>query len=243
MKAVYLTLNELKRTDEKLFRLRNELDKVPVELAELDAQIAKSLETFQQVKNRFEILEKEARKAEGELKEKEDYLRKAESKMMEVKTNVEYQAAQRENETHLVAKGQLEEKVLGLLSEVDQFKTQVKEADSLHKKRAEELNQTKSRLQDEQKSIQKSFDELLDKRKGVVSQLDGDIQALYEKSRTAVKGVPIALVESGLCSGCHVKVRPQLFNEVLGFKAVHRCPSCNRILVVPVDETEAVVSE
>lgn len=239
MKAVYLTLNELKRTDEKIFRLKNELDKIPVDLAELDGQIAKSLETYHQVKTEFETLEKSVRKAESDLKEKEDFLRKAESKMMEVKTNEEYQAAQRENETHLQAKVQLEESVLSLLNQLDEFKVTLKEAESHHKKKAEELNQAKSKLQEEGRSIQKSYEEILEKRTGVVSKLAPEIQGLYEKSRASVKGVPIALVEGGLCSGCHVKVRPQLFNEVLGFKAVHRCPSCSRILLVPVDEAEA----
>lgn len=241
MKAVYFTLNDLKRTDEKLFRLRAELDKIPLELAEIDGQIAKSLEVYQQVKSQHDTLEKDVRKAESDLKEKEDFLRKAESKMMEVKTNEEYKAAQKENETHLAQKGQLEEKVLSLLSELDQFKLKLKEADSEHKKRSAELNDSKKRLQEEGKGIQKSYEDLLEKRNAVVTKLEPEIQGLYEKSRAAVKGVAIALVESGLCSGCHVKVRPQLFNEVLGFKAVHRCPNCSRILVVPVDETEASV--
>jgi len=238
MKAVYLTLNDLKRTDEKIFRLKNELDQIPVEISELDTQIAKSLETFHQVKNQFETLEKSLRKAESDLKEKEDFLRKAENKMMEVKTNEEYQAAQRENETHLQAKVQLEESVLSLLTQLDEFKITLKDSESQHKKRADEFNQSKAKLQEEGRSIQKSYEELVQKRTSVLSQLDPEIQGLYEKSRAAVKGVPIALVESGLCSGCHVKVRPQLFNEVLGFKAVHRCPSCSRILLVPVDEAE-----
>ena len=239
MKAVYLTLNDLKRTDEKIFRLRNELDQIPLELSELDGQIAKSLETYHQVKTQFETLEKSVRKAESDLKEKEDFLRKAESKMMEVKTNEEYQAAQKENETHLQAKVQLEESVLSLMTQLDEFKIALKDSESQHKKKTEEFNQAKTKLQDEGKSIQKSYEDLLQKRTSFVSKLEPEIQGLYERSRAAVKGVPIALVESGLCSGCHVKVRPQLFNEVLGFKAVHRCPNCSRILLVPVDEAEA----
>ncbi len=239
MKAVYLTLNDLKRTDEKIFRLRNELDQIPLELSELDGQIAKSLDTYHQVKTQFETLEKSVRKAESDLKEKEDFLRKAESKMMEVKTNEEYQAAQKENETHLQAKVQLEESVLSLMTQLDEFKIALKDSESQYKKKAEELNQAKTKLQEEGKSIQKSYEDLLQKRISFVSKLEPEIQGLYERSRAAVKGVPIALVESGLCSGCHVKVRPQLFNEVLGFKAVHRCPNCSRILLVPVDEAEA----
>lgn len=225
--------------DEKVFRLRQELDQVPVDLAAFDAEIAKSLAGFQEVKTQFDNLEKSTRKAESDLREKEDFLRKAESKMMEVKTNEEYQAAQRENETHKTEKEKLEEKVLGLLSDLETFKKNVKDADSIHQKRAAELTESKKRLQEEGKSIQKSCEELLEKRKAVLTQLDPNTKSLYEKASLAVKGVPISKIDKGLCCSCNVRIRPQLYNEVLGFKAVHRCPSCNRILVAQIDETEA----
>ncbi|NBX76872.1 MAG: hypothetical protein EBQ92_09990, partial [Proteobacteria bacterium] len=227
MKALYLILNELKRMDEKVFRLRQELDQIPVELAALDAEIGKSLAGFQAVKTKHDDLEKLVRKTEGELREKEDFLRKAESKMMEVKTNEEYQAAQKENETHKKEKEQIEERVLGLLSEIEGSKKTVKEAEGIHQKRASELTESKSKLQEEGKSIQRSYEELLEKRKGVLTQLDPNSKSLYEKASQAVKGVPISKIDKGMCCSCNVRIRPQLYNEVLGFKAVHRCPSCH----------------
>jgi len=240
MKALYLILNDLKRMDEKVFRLRQELDQIPIDLAALDAEIGKSLAGFQAVKNQHDDLEKTLRKAESDLREKEDFLRKAESKMMEVKTNEEYKAAQKENEAHKNEKEQLEEKVLGLLADLEGSKKTVKEADAVHKNRAAELTESKNKLQEEGKSIQRSYEELLEKRKGVLSQLDPNTKTLYEKASQAVKGVPISKIDRGMCCSCNVRIRPQLYNEVLGFKAVHRCPSCNRILVAPVDETEAL---
>ena len=238
MKDQYLILTDLKRTDEKIYRLRNELDQIPLDLKNLDTEIEKSLQVFQEVKNQHDTLEKSVRKAEADLKEKEDFLRKAESKMMEVKTNEEYQAALRENETHKTEKGSLEEKVLTLISELEAFKTNLKEAEKAHKERSSEFTGQKNRLQEEGRSIQKSYEELLEKRKTVVSQLSTDVRNLYEKASSALKGVAIAKIDKGMCCSCHVRVRPQLYNEVLGFKAFHRCPSCNRILIAEIDQTE-----
>lgn len=238
MKAQYALLTDLKRTDEKIHRLRNELNQIPLDLKNLDDEIAKSLRVFQEVKSQHDTLEKTLRKAEGDLREKEDYLRKAESKMMEVKTNEEYQAALRENETHKTEKGVLEEKVLTLISELEGFRSIVKESETAHQERAAQFTAQKNRLQEEGKSIQKSFEELLEKRKGLVASLETDIRTLYEKAALTIKGVAIAKVDRGMCCSCHVKVRPQLYNEVLGFKAYHRCPSCNRILIAEIDETE-----
>ena len=238
MKDQYLILTELKRTDEKIYRSRNELDQIPVDLSNLDNEIGKSLAVYQAVKTTHDDLEKSVRKAESDLKEKEDFLRKAESKMMEVKTNEEYQAALKENETHKTEKGVLEEKVLTLISELEAFRKTLKDADSDHKARAADFTNQKNRLQEEGRGIQKAYEELLEKRKGVLSQLSTDVKALYEKACATIKGVTISKIDKGMCCSCNVRVRPQLYNEVLGFKSIHRCPSCSRILIPIIDETE-----
>lgn len=238
MKTIYLIFGDLKRTDEKVARLKNELAQIPVEISALQSRIDSSLATYQEVKTQSDNLEKSLRKAESDLKEKEDFLRKAESKMMEVKTNEEYQAALKENETHKTEKGTLEESVLNLLNELEAFRPKVKEAQQIHQKNEAELKVEQKRLEDEGKSLQRSLEELLEKRKAVIAQLDSDSRSQYEKASAAVKGVAIATIERGLCCGCNVKVRPQLYNEVLGFKAVHRCPNCSRLLIAQIDETE-----
>lgn len=241
MKALYLLLNDLKRVDEKVQRLKNELEEIPQEISQIEQAIATSLAGFQAVKAQQEELSQKARKAEQELKEKEDFLRKAESKMMEVKTNEEYQAAQKENETHRTEKERLEEQVLALLSDLESFKSQVIAAEKVHVEKEKELSEKKAILQEEGKSLQKAFEELLEKRKGEVARLDPEAKTVYEKACASVKGVAIAKIDRGLCCSCNVKIRPQLYNEVLGFKAIHRCPNCNRLLVTPVDETEGQV--
>lgn len=243
MKAIYLLLNDLKRVDEKVQRLKNELEEIPREISGIEQEIEKSLAAFSKVKQQQEEMTQKARKAEQELKEKEDFLRKAESKMMEVKTNEEYQAAQKENDTHRTEKEKLEEQLLGLMSESESFKTMVLAAEKAHLEKEKDLNQKKEILQGEGKSLLKAFEELLEKRKGEIERLDPSTRAVYEKACAAVKGVAIAKIDRGLCCSCNVKIRPQLYNEVLGFKAIHRCPNCNRLLVAPVDETEGSVTE
>ncbi|NBX83631.1 hypothetical protein EBQ90_11205 [bacterium] len=233
MKNTYLVLGELKRMDEKVARLQNELQQIPVEIQALQTQIDERLNQYQTVKTECDGIEKALRKAESDLKEKEDFLRKAESKMMEVKTNEEYQAALKENENHKTEKSGIEEQVLTLLSQMEGFRPKVKEAESTFKVKEAELKASQKRLEEEGKSLQRAFEELLEKRKSVASQLDPETKALYEKAVLAVKGVAIAGIDKGLCCGCNVRIRPQLYNEVLGLKSVHRCPNCGRLLIAP----------
>jgi hypothetical protein len=40
----------------------------------------------------------------------------------------------------------------------------------------------------------------------------------------------VAEARDGLCTVCHVRLRPQVFNEVRRNDALHQCDSCTRIL-------------
>jgi predicted nucleic acid-binding Zn-ribbon protein len=43
-------------------------------------------------------------------------------------------------------------------------------------------------------------------------------------------GIAVAEARNGICSVCHVRLRPQVFNTVLKNEAIVQCDSCNRIL-------------
>jgi uncharacterized protein len=44
------------------------------------------------------------------------------------------------------------------------------------------------------------------------------------------KGIAVAEARDGLCSVCHVRLRPQIYNEVRRNESLHQCESCTRIL-------------
>lgn len=242
IKTQYRILAELKRTEEKIFRLKVELDRIPEELATLEKKISSQQGAYNTAKEKFDTQEKSLRKAEGDLKEKEDFLVKAEGRLNEVKTNQEYQAAQKENEMHKAEKALLEERTLTAMNSLEALRTVLATAEAEFKAQTSSLTEEKTKLQEEAKSLQKGYEELLEKRKGSVATLDVDTASLYGRVLTASRGVPIVKAENGMCQGCNMKVRPQLYNEILGHKAIHRCPSCGRILVVAT-ESEDVPAE
>jgi len=43
-------------------------------------------------------------------------------------------------------------------------------------------------------------------------------------------GIAIVAVSRGICSGCHMNIPPQLYNELQRSEQILCCPNCNRIL-------------
>lgn len=233
IKLQYTILSELKRLDDKVSRLQRDLDSIPAEITQLEAALATRKAEYDKVKALVDAHEKNVRKVEGDLREKEDQLKKAESKMMEVKTNEEYQAAQKENDGSKKDKGILEEKLLKLISEFEEHKAKLKEADATYKEYETKAKSEQKVLEEARKKVAADYEQLVGKRSSITGQLTPDISVLYTRimGRTKGRGA-IALVDNGLCLACNMRVRPQLYNEVLGCKAVHQCSSCGRLLIL-----------
>lgn len=239
MRTQYSILADLKRIDEKVSRVQRDLERIPEQVSKLESTLAAKRTEFEHAKGNFDAHEKTLRNSESDLREKEDFLKKAESKMMEVKTNAEYQAAMKENEGTKSEKAKIEEVILKSMGQLETERATFKEAEKafkdfegLTKKECDTLNEDKLKLEAQ-------FQELVGKRNSVSTQLTPEIASLYNRisSRGRSTGA-VVQVENGMCLGCNIKVRPQLYNEILGFKTIHQCPSCGRILIIISTETD-----
>jgi uncharacterized protein len=238
MKVQYQILAELRRIDEKIARLHLELERIPEESGKLSQALSQKRDEFQKIKSTVEDNEKKLRKAESDLKEREDKLDKAAGKMMEVKTNEEYQAAMKENQQQKDAKSGFEDQVLKLLNEVEEQKRKLKETEATFKGYETTVNADLKRLEEERARILKILEEQMGTRSSISAGLAPDAKAIYQRVTSRSKGVAVVFVENGMCMGCHMKMRPQLYNEILGYKMIHRCPSCGRILILAAKEPE-----
>ena len=62
------------------------------------------------------------------------------------------------------------------------------------------------------------------------SKVDVDLLSRYRRIADARKGVALAEAKDELCSACHVRIRPQMYAELLRTEIIHACDSCSRIL-------------
>ncbi len=239
LEAQYQALADLREIDERTFRVERDSERIPDEIQKQDSALAQKRVALDAAKAQAAECEKKLRAAERDLKEKEEFLFKAEGKMMEVKTNQEYQAALKENQNQKSTKGVLEEKVLLLLNEVEAQKQALVGIEDEFKVHEQSILQEKKKLNDEQAELMAVLEKLLRQRQSLVTHLDSNTAATYQKILAGGKNVPVAVAEKGRCLACNLQVRPQIYNEVLGYKAIHRCPSCGRILIVTSRATPA----
>ena len=74
--------------------------------------------------------------------------------------------------------------------------------------------------------------------------IDRHVLSIFEITAKSRKGVAVAEAKDGLCIICHVRLRPQVFNEVRKNESIIQCDSCRRILYFAGNaETSTPVSQ
>jgi predicted nucleic acid-binding Zn-ribbon protein len=222
-------LRELQDVDLQLKAIEADKERFPMEMKNLDEKLASEKEMLKKREERIELLEKERRQKEGDLELEQERMRRAQSKLYDVKTNKEYQALLTEIETLKEINGQREIEILEIMDEIDKLKRELR-------KMEKELLETEQWIGAEKKRLEESLGKLdgalaskKRKRTMVTKKLSPELIALYqtlkEKRQTAV--VPARF---GACQGCNMKIPPQMFNEVQRSEEIIVCPSCNRVL-------------
>jgi predicted nucleic acid-binding Zn-ribbon protein len=149
---------------------------------------------------------------------------------MAVKTNVEYHAVQKEIG---YAQGEiktLEDKVLERMLEADELTSALKKAEVDLAAEEKAADADRKAVTAEHAELQSSVERIAAERAQVVGALDKSVLAMFEQVAKKRNGVAVAEARDGICTICHVRLRPQVFNTVRRNEAITQCDSCNRVL-------------
>jgi len=203
----------------------------PQRLADADTRLNESKQAVEAAKGRLKENQEARRNLEKDVAVYQGRLTKFKDQLSLVKTNKEYQAMQHEIATAQSDLGAVEEKVLERMLEADTISADVKRAEAALATRQKEIDAEKKELTEELASVDTSLKEASEARAEVVKGLDARLMAIFEQVARVRKGVAISTAtRDGLCSACHVRLRPFVFQQVRQNDAIIQCESCHRIL-------------
>lgn len=217
--------------DTEIVSLKRETIEIPMCIAELSGEISYLTDSLTHEQERAGILEKEKRSKESGLKEEEDRLANSEKKLSAVKTNKEYQAAQKEIEEHKIQNSLLEEQILLVMDQLDTLKTEISQKEEELAGRSRVIRDeieifTARALTIEDQVIQKE-----NVRRKLVKDLSPSYLSTYERLLKTFHNEPaLVKVKKGVCTGCYMNLPPQFFNELLRDREIKTCPNCARLI-------------
>jgi predicted nucleic acid-binding Zn-ribbon protein len=157
-------------------------------------------------------------------------LSKFREQAMAVKTNQEYHAVQKEIG---FAEGEIktiEDKILELMLQGDDLTATVKHAEAELAAEQKAVEADRRALAAELTTMKSSLERIAGERADVVRGLNPHVLAIFELVLRRRNGVAVAQARDGICTVCHVRLRPQVFNTILRNDQIVQCDSCQRIL-------------
>jgi predicted nucleic acid-binding Zn-ribbon protein len=203
----------------------------PQRLAALDARLDEARRAVDDVKQRLKINHDARLELDKGIALYQGRLTKFKDQLSEVKTNREYQAMQHEIAAAQTDLGTVEEKVLARMIEADELTATAKRAEAALAAETKVVAAEKKTLGDELASTEASLAAATEGRAALAKDMEPRLVALFEQVAKVRKGVAICVAtKDGLCSLCHVRLRPFVFQQVRHNDTIVQCESCQRVL-------------
>jgi len=220
----------LQDVDDQIIVLREEIEKAPLELADLEGQLAEFEERRAQIDERMDILKDQQKKLGIEIEEDATKIKKSKNKLMLVGNTKEYHAMMREMDSLEKLNRMREEEQVAVKEETER---QLAATEALNEEMAgvqEQYNELKKTLDARLADANKKLDSLGRKRKKACKVVPPPILGRYEFIRERMENPVIVPVTQGICHGCHIMIPPQSYNDLQKGQQILSCPNCQRLI-------------
>jgi len=221
----------LQKIDSVIQNLREEEERIPIEIESLKKEVKEKEEYLEDKKEESEKVVQRRRSFERVLEETQDRIRRHKAQLLNVKTNREYSALITEITVGENKVSQYEEKVFDALNQSEELVEEIKELEKTLLEEKRKFEEKKTSLEKQLDEIKKSLVAKESKRKSVEATINSLILGKYERIREKRGGIAVVPVQGSVCSGCHTFLPPQFVNEIRRRQRLLTCEQCGRILI------------
>lgn len=238
-------LYDLQEIDSKIDRIRTIRGELPLEVQDLEDEVA-GLETrINNADEAIQALETEISNKKNQIKDSEAAIKKYEEQQKNVRNNREFDAISKEMEYQALEIELAEKKIREFQAQIEN-KKEINDASKVKlEETKQELEAKKNELDEIIAETEKEEKELQAQSKKAEEVIEDRLLSAYKRIRdNARNGLAVVPVERSACGGCFNKIPPQRQLDINTHKKVIVCEHCGRILVDPkMAGIEEVVEE
>ncbi|MBN2207372.1 MAG: hypothetical protein JW742_08205 [Candidatus Aminicenantes bacterium] len=221
----------LQRLDAKLKHLSAFLDTIPAKVAAIDAKIEKSRQDLAEAKDRLTQNQKTRRDLESQVKDIKAHISKYKVQLNDVKTNKEYTALLHEIDGAKSKVDAFEESIISEMLVADDIEREIRAAAETCRKAEDVFQKDKDALLARKGRLEARRDRVRAERDAQQAAVSAEVLALYQAISHKRAGVVLSPVKGDFCSLCHMRIRPQVLEELMAMSSIILCEACGRILL------------
>ena len=158
---------------------------------------------------------------------------KYEKEQFEVKTNVEYQALQKEIADHKIENSRIEDRILEVMEKIEEKEQLAKRGEEALAQERAKLAAEEARVAGEVAKLDAQIAELKGERDKLLPGVSQTILRKYQRIFANKRDTAIVPLINYVCGGCHMRLPPQIANNVRKTNELVICENCSRILYWP----------
>lgn len=228
LKALY----KLQVIDSKIDKLRSVRGELPMEVADLEDEIAGLNTRMDNIKNDIKQSEENISTNKAKIVDAKALVKKYEKQLDNVKNNREFDALNKEIEIQGLEVLAAEKRIKNNQFDIEAKKLNLETLATELEGRNQDLKNKKGELDMIVEETEKEEKHLLEGRAEASEVIENRLLTSYNKIRGSVKnGIGVAMIVRDSCGGCFAKIPPQRQSDIKQRKKILVCEHCGRVLV------------
>jgi len=230
----------LQDRDQKLRRVRGELEHIEPERQTLKTKAANAQAELERAKLRLKEIETGRKNLELEVEAKKELISKYANQQFQTRKNEEYRALAHEIDTCKAAIFGIEDQEIAFMEQAEATQKEIVRATQAASETRKLVDDQIARLSAREGNLQKELAELSANREQLAAAVEERARDRYERLVRSKGENVVVGVERGVCGGCHMRLPPQLLVMCQADKELVSCSNCGRILYYTRDMDLAV---
>jgi len=222
----------LQDIEKNIAALHKKVTEIPVKTSELQAAAARMKTAYDEKITLVKELANRRRALEGDVDMAQAKLSRLKDQLMTVKTNKEYTAMLNEIKTAETHIRDEEDKILDVMEETESGDKALNLAETEMRRECAAIDEEIRRANESIPVLESELEKLRGEKTSVETGVDPELIAQYRKIADSRKGVALAEARDELCGACHIRIRPQMYADLILTETIMFCDSCSRILFV-----------
>lgn len=224
---------QLQHLDSEIHAASLVIESIPKLIQDIDKRIQAGSKSVAEAKDKMAQNQKKRRDLETEVKEVKAQIGKYKRQLNEVKTNKEYTSFLKEIEDAQHKVDGLEEAIIAEMLAADDVEEEIKTAALKQGHDEESLRKERQALEEKAAQSEVKRARLLQDRDALLPRIPPEQLRLYEAIFLKKGGIALSPVKDDFCAMCHMRIRPQMLNEIRDKAKIIMCENCGRILYLP----------
>lgn len=210
--------------------LRRELDDIPARKDRAAARLKEADQRLTEAQQRQKHAQSAIKQAELDIeaaKEKTDRLRR---QQFEIKSNEQYRTLQGEIEAEIKNVRLIEDREIELMEAAEIAQTDLNHQTRLRAEAHKSIEAEVLDLEARGEQLRQEIAQVEAERKGLTEGIETQWLDRYTRLFTRYGAQSIVALDREICSGCHMKLPPQIIQDAKREQAVCSCTFCGRML-------------